>query len=303
MDKQKIIRLILVLLSVLLFLFLFISSTKKAVREVSKKANASVQIFADTRAQVIFNREVFKNYYSCKKRAKKNKSIHNYTKYCSYIVDEAAIPDNGYLTKISRKFYHYNWLSETFSTKDGRLVYKMTNKDKYLKTSQCLFMLLKKIATAFCLDLLLSGLFYFVLIFLKSKSGVWFKTVRSKIICAVLILMALCWYFTFTYSLPGEESGVGTVMLNGSLDSSMGDISLFVKFIITIFAGLLVVKESRVCKHSLWVILFSVIIIIYNPIVPVTQALVAIKMSHIVNILCEIFFIVYLVKEYKSYNT
>lgn len=301
MDKQKIIKIIFIFLSVMFFFSLLTSSTKKAAQEVSKKAGESVQVFATNRAQMIFNAEVFKSYRVCKKRARKNKDIKNYVAYCDDILNEISVPDEGYLTEISPKYYHYNWLSETFSTKSGRLVYKMGKKDKYLKTGRCLLMFLNKFVVAFGLSLVLSVLFYFALLLLKKLSAILLKTKLSRIISSTLIAIFVLTYFTYKFNTLAGGGGVGSVLLNGDISLS-SDVPVILKVMITALAALIVYKEFKVNKYSLWTIGFLVIAFIFNPLIPVIPVLATIGISHFVNLLCEVFFVMYLIKEYKSFN-
>lgn len=285
----------------MLFLFLLNSSVKKAIFEVSAKANASVQIFASEHAQFVFNKEVFKSYRLCKKKAKNNKNIHNYVEYCAYILDEAAIPDDGYLTKISRKFYHYNWISETFSTKYGRVVYKMTAKDKYLKSKQCLFMLVNRFIVSLCTSFLFAVLFYFILVFLQRFFNTVLKSKLSRIIAGGLVLMVCCWYYAYQYNL-GINGGNGAALIQGGL-SLTGDIPVILKITVTALASLIIYKEFKINKYSIWVWSFLLIALIFNPVIPVFPLLSALGLTRFVNTLCEIFFVIYLIKEYKSFNS
>jgi len=300
-DKQKIIKIIFIILSVVLFLFLLISSIKKAIIEVSKKANATVQVFASNRAQMIFNEDVFRSYRLCKKREKTNKKINDYIKYCGTILNEVSIPDEGYLTNISHKFYHYNWRSANFSNKYGRVVYIMNDKDKYLKSGQCFLMLANRFGIAIFKSFLLSVLFYFALILIKKLFTTVLKTTRIKIICGGLILMFLCWYYAYQYNMITGGSGDSLALLNGGL-SLVGDIPVILKIMITILASLIVYKEYKICKYGLWTIGFVIIAFIFNPLIPVIPFLSVVGITRVVNTLCEIFFFIYLVKEYKSFN-
>jgi hypothetical protein len=299
-DKEKIIKIAFIILSVMLFLYLLTSSTKKAVLEVSKKANSSVQIFASNRAQVVFNEEVFRSYRFCKKRAKKNKNIHNYIEYCEGILNEASIPDDGYLTNISRRLYHYNWLSGTYSTKCGRVVYKMTTKDKYLTPGQCWLMIINKFLASLATSVLLAVLFYFALGLLEKLTKILIKTTIGRIIGAVLLMIFAGVYFTYKFHTMSGGGG-GLALLNGNIPLS-SDVPAILKIIITTLSALIVYKEFKVCKYSFWTIGFLLIAFIFNPVIPVVPVLESVGIAHFVNTLCEIFFLIYLFKEYKSFN-
>ena len=285
----------------MLFLYLLTSSTKKAVLEVSKKANSSIQIFASNRAQVVFNDEVFRSYRLCKKRAKNSKNIHNYVEYCAGILNDASIPEDGYLTNISRKFYHYNWLSGTYSTKYGRVIYKMTSKDKYLNPGQCLLMIINKFLTSLAKSVLLAVLFYFTLGLLEKLAKILLKTTIGRIIGAVLLLIFAGVYFTYKFNTMSGGGGGGLALLGGNMPLS-NDVPAILKIIITTLSTLIVYKEFKVCKYSFWTIGFLIIAFIFNPFIPVVPFLESVGIAHLVNIICEIFFIIYLFKEYKSYN-
>lgn len=298
MGKQKIIKISFAILSVVLFLYLLTTSVKKAISDVSIVANASVQIYATNHAQQVFNAEVFRDYRACKKRAKKNKNIKNYVEYCGNILNEASIPDEGYLINISRKYYHYNWLSGTFSDKRGRIVYRLKKKDNYLRAGACLSMLASKIFASLFINVLLSILFYFALNLLKAFSTVFFKPIRNRVISGIIALTALIWYFLCRYNdISGGDAG-RAILLDGGVYSA-GDLSILLKMMITMFAALLVFKEFKIGRYSFWTICFAIIALIFNPLVPVFQFLTYIKLNHITNTLCEIFFVFYLIKEYK----
>jgi len=300
-DKQKIIKIVFIILSIVLFLFLFTSATKKAIGDVSKEANASIQIFASEHAQIIFNKEVFKSYRLCKKRAKKNKNIHNYVEYCEAILNDASIPDDEYLTHISRKFYHYNWLTEKFSIKSGKIVYAMTDKDNYLSSKQCLFMLANRITTSAFTSFMLSVLFYFSLILIQKLSKILFKKTLNKVIAAVGILMFLCWYYAYNFNIDNASGGGMALMSTGV--SLTTNIPAILKTIITILSVLIIYKEFKINKYSFWGIGFLIILFVFNPLFPIVQKLMPMGITNIINIICEIFFVVYLIKEYKSFNT
>lgn len=295
MDKQKIIKIGLIILSIMFFLFLLTSSMKKAILEVSEKANSSVQIFASEHAQVVFNNEVFREYRICKKRVKNEKKIKNYIEYCGFVLDEAAIPDDGYLNKISRKYYHYNWMSGTYATRYGRIVYKLTDKDKYLKPLQCWLMLLNKFLASFFTSFLLTVGFYFTL----KLINILLKSTLGRIFLGVLIAIILGVGFMYKFHTVGGDGG-GDLALHGTKIASSGDVPVLLKVLITTLAALIAYKEFKVCKYSLWTIGFLLIAFIYNPLIPVIQLLSSVGLVHWVNILGEIFFISYLIKEYKN---
>lgn len=302
MDKQKIIKIAFIFLSIVLFLFLLTSYTKKAIKDVSQKANSSVQVFASNHAQIIFNEDVFKSYRICKKKTKKNKNIRNYVEYCEAILNEASIPDvDGYLTNISRKFYHYNWRSESFSNKHGRIIYKMNKQDKYLKSGQCYLMIAKRLGISIFTSFSLSVLFYFALILLQKFFTIVLKTFRSKVIAGGLLLMFLCWYYYYHYTMIIGKVGSGLALLTDKL-ALTEDFPVILKVIITILASLITYKEYKICKYSLWTIGFFLIALIFNPIIPVIPVLSTLKLTHFITTLCEIFFVIYLIKEYKSSN-
>lgn len=301
MDKQKIIKIVFMALSVMLFFYLLSASTKKAYSDVSAKANASTQVFATNHAQLIFNAEVFRDYRVCKKRAKANKKVKNYIEYCSAVLNEASIPDDGYLTNISRKYYHYNWLFETFSTKHGRFIYKMTKKDKYLSSNKCIFMLTSRLLMALGTSLLLSSLFYYALILLQKLAKILLKNTLSRVLTGIAVLFFICGYFAYKYNVMGGEAGVGFNIMNGDI-SLTTDIPVILKIMITALAGLICYKEFKINKLGLWTIGFLIIAFLYNPIVPVVQVLASVGLGGFVNSLSELFFVIYLVKEYKSFN-
>lgn len=301
MDKQKIIKIVFMVLSVVLFFYLLSASAKKAYKEVSEKANSSIQVFATNHAQLIFNAEVFRDYRICKKRAKANKKVKNYIEYCSVVLNEASIPDDGYLTNISRKYYHYNWLFETFSTKHGRFIYKMTKKDKYLSSNKCVFMLTSRLLMALGTSLLLSSLFYFALVLLQRLSRILLKNTLSRILTGVVVLIFCCCYFAYKFNTMGGEVGAGATLMNTDIALS-NDMPAILKVIITALAGLIFYKEFKVNKFGLWTIGFLVIAFVYNPLIPVIQALASVGLGNFINTLSEIFFFIYLIKEYKSFN-
>lgn len=299
MDKQKIIKIGLIVLSIMFFLFLLTSSMKKAILDVSKKANSSVQVFASEHAQIVFNNEVFREYRICKKRAKKDKKIKNYIEYCGFVLDEAVIPYDGYLDNISRKYYHYNWLSGTYVTNYGRIVYKLTDKDKYLKPFQCLLMLLNKFFASFCTSFLLAVAFYFALNLLLKLIKILLKSIAGRIFLGVLIAVILGVGFMCKFYSTGDGSGSDLVLSN-NIAASSEDMPVFLMAMIAILAALIVYKEFKVCKYTLWTIGFSLIAFIYNPLIPVIHFLWSVGLGHLTNILSEIFFVSYLIKEYKS---
>lgn len=300
MDKQKIIKIVFALLSVVLFFYLFTASTKKAYREVAEKANSSIQVFATNHAQLVFNAEVFRDYRTCKKRSKGNKKIKNYLEYCGIILNEASIPEDGYLTNVSRKYYSYNWFFETFSNKNGKFVYKMTKKDKYLSSNRCLFTLVSKMLMALGTSLLLSGLFYFALVLLQRLAKILLKTTMSRVLTGIAVLLFCCGYFAYKYSIEGGGGGTGLNLMSGDIALST-DIPVVLKIMITIMAGLIFYKEFKVNKIGLWTIGFLLIALIFNPIIPILQLFAAIGLGSFVNTLSELFFVIYLVKEYKSF--
>lgn len=302
MDKQKIVKIVFIVLSVTFFLFLLTSFTKKAILEVSKKANSSVQIFASKRAQIVFNYEVFRSYRICNKRTKNNKNVHNHIEYCKWILNEVSIPDNGYLTNISRKFYHYNWLSGTYSTKYGRVVYKMTGKDKYLKPGQCWLMIFSKFLTSLCTSFLLAVLFYFILRLLEKLFKILLKNKIGRIIGIGLIVILACMYFAYKFNTISGGGGGGLALMNSNISLS-SDFPAVLKIIIFTLSALIVYKEFKVCKYSFWTIGFSIIAFIFNPVIPVAPVLSSAGIIHLVNTLCEIFFFIYLFKEYKNFNS
>lgn len=302
MDKQKIIKIVFMFLSLVLFLNLFAASTKKAYREVSEKANSSIQVFATNHAQLVFNAEVFRDYRICKKQAKNNKKIKNYIEYCSAILNEASIPEDGYLVNISRKYYHYNWLFETFSIKKGKFVYKMTQKDKYLSSNRCIFMFTSRIMMALGMSLLLSGLFYFALVLLQRLAKILLKNTLSRILTGVVLLIFCCCYFAFKYNIFGGDEGTGAILMNSDISLS-NDIPAILKIIITTLAGLIFYKEFKINKVSLWTIGFLTIAFVYNPIISIFQVLSSIGLGNFVNTFSELFFVIYLIKEYKSFSS
>lgn len=301
MDKQKIIKIAFAVLTVVLFFYLLTGSTKRAYKAVSEKANSSIQIFATNHAQLVFNAEVFRDYRNCKKRAKSNKKIKNYVEYCSAVLNDASIPEDGYLTNISRKYYKYNWLFETFSDKHGKFVYKMTKKDKYLSSNRCVFMFVSKMLMAIGTSLLLSGLFYFALVLLQRLSKILLKSTLSRILTGVAVLIFCCGYFAYKYSIEGGGGGTGLNLMNGDISLST-DIPVVLKIMITTLAGLIFYKEFKVNKLGLWTIGFLVMAIVFNPIISIFQVFAAIGLGGLVNTLSELFFVIYLVKEYKSFS-
>lgn len=288
-------------LSVVLFFYLLTASTKRAYKEVSEKANSSIQVFATNHAQLVFNAEVFRDYRTCKKRSKSNKKIKNYLEYCGIILNEASIPEDGYLTNISRKYYRYNWLFETFSDKHGKFTYKMTKKDKYISSNRCLFMFVSKMLMALGTSLLLSGLFYFALVLLQRLAKILLKTTLSRILTGIAVLLFCCGYFAFRYSVEGGGGGTGFNLMSGDI-SLTTDIPVVLKIMITTLAGLIFYKEFKVNKVSMWAIGFLLIAIIFNPIVPIIQIFVMIGLGSFVTTLSELFFVIYLIKEYKSFT-
>lgn len=302
MNKQKIIKIVFMFLSLVLFFNLFAASTKKAYREVSEKANSSIQVFATNHAQLVFNAEVFRDYRTCKKQAKTNKKIKNYIEYCSSVLNEASIPEDGYLINISRKYYHYNWLFETFSTKNGRFVYKMTKKDKYLSSNRCVFMLTSRMIMGLGTSLLLSGLFYFALVLLQRLAKILLKSTLSRVLTVVAVLIFCCCYFAFKYSIMGGDEGTGTMLVSSDVALS-NDMPVILKIMITILAGLIFYKEFKINKVSLWTIGFLTIALVYNPIIPIVQVLASIGLGNFVNTFSELFFVIYLIKEYKSFSS
>lgn len=285
----------------MLFLFLLISSTKKAIVDVSKKANESVKVFASDNAQQIFNEEVFKSYHLCRKRAQKNKNINNSVESCEAILNEVSIPENGFLTKISHKFYHYNWLSEKFSTKNGKIVYKMTDKDKYLKSKRCFFMLAKKFVISIFTSSIFSVLFYFALILMQKLLNKLLNSTLSRRIGIGLFLFLLC-YCSYKFNLINGLGKGNLALINGGISLS-GDLPVSLKVIITIFSSLIVYKEFKINKYSLWTVGFSLMALIFNPIIPIILFLTSLGIIHFVSTVCEIFFCIYLIKEYKSFSS
>lgn len=288
-------------LSVVLFFYLLTASTKRAYREVSEKANSSIQVFATNHAQLVFNAEVFRDYRTCKKRAKGNKKIKNYLEYCGIILNEASIPEDGYLTSVSRKYYKYNWLFETFSDKHGKFTYKMTKKDKYLSSNRCVFMFVSKMLMAIGTSLLLSGLFYFALVLLQRLAKILLKTTMSRVLTGVAVLLFCCGYFAYRYSIEGGGGGTGFNLMNGDISLST-DIPIVLKIMITTLAGLIFYKEFKVNKVGMWTIGFLLIAIIFNPIIPIISVFASIGLGSFVNTLSELFFVIYLIKEYKSFS-
>lgn len=301
MDKQKIIRIAFAALTIMLFFYLLTGSTKRAYREVSEKANSSVQVFATNRAQMAFNAEVFRDYRTCKKRSKDNKKIKNYLEYCGIILNEASIPEDGYLVNISRKYYKYNWFFETFSDEHGKFVHKMTKKDKYLSSNRCLFMLVSKMLMALGTSLLLSGLFYFALVLLQRLAKILLKTTLSRVLTGIAILIFCCAFFAYKYSIEGGGGGTGLNLMSGDISLST-DIPIVLKIMITTLAGLIFYKEFKVNKIGMWTIGFLLIAIIFNPIIPIIQLFAMIGLGSFVNTLSELFFVIYLIKEYKSFS-
>lgn len=299
MDKQKIIKNLFIIFSVVLFVFSFVKLAKKAVFDVSNIASSSVQVFATNRAQTIFNLDVFREYRACKIKAKKNAMVHDYVRYCIGILNNAAVPKEGYLQNISSKFYHYHWLSETFSNKYGRIVYKMDKKDIYLSKWQCLFMLAGKFCYAFLTSLILSILCYLGLIFLQKFA---LKSVKTRILLGGIIMMALFWGFAYKLNVSSGGGAGGNILLSGG-DAYVGDLPVLLKFIITILSTLIVYKEFKICKYSFWTIGFALMVFVYNPIIPIVKFLTYIKLSHIVNKLFQAFFAIYLIKEYRNSNS
>lgn len=302
MDKQKIIKIAFMVLSVVLFFYLLSASSKKAYWTVSEKANASIQVFATNHAQLIFNAEVFRDYRVCKKRAKGNKKVKNHIEYCSAVLNEASIPEDGYLTNISRKYYHYNWFFETFSNKHGKFIYKMTKNDKYISANRCVFMLTAKLLMALGTSLLLSSLFYFALILLQKLAKILLKTTKSRILTGIVLLIFCCGYFAYKYTIMSGESGTSLNLISSDISLST-DIPIVLKIIVTILAGLIFYKEFKVNKFSLWTIGFLTIAFVYNPFISVIQALAVVGLGSFVNTLSELFFVIYLIKEYKSFNS
>ncbi len=301
MDKQKIIKIAFATLTVILFFYLLTGSTKRAYRDVSKKANSSIQIFATNHAQLVFNAEVFRDYRTCKKRAKDNKKIKNHLEYCSVLLNDASIPEDGYMKNVSRKYYNYNWLLETFSDKHGKFVYKMTKKDKYLSSNRCVFMLASKILMAIGTSLLLSGLFYFALVLLQRLAKILLKNTLSRVLTGIAVLLFCCGFFAYKYSIDGGGGGTGFNLMSGDISLST-DIPVVLKIMITTMAGLIFYKEFKVNKIGLWTIGFLLIAIIFNPVVPIIQVFAAIGLGSFVNTLSELFFVIYLIKEYKSFS-
>lgn len=302
MDKQKIIKIAFMVLSVVLFFYLLTASTKRAYREVSEKANSSIQVFATNHAQLVFNAEVFRDYRNCKKRAKGNKKIKNYVEYCSAVLNEVSIPEDGYLTNVSRKYYSYNWFFETFSNKKGKFTYKMTKKDKYLSSNRCLFTFVSKILMAIGTSLLLSGLFYFAMVLLQRLTKILLKTTMGRVLTGVAVALFCCVYFAYKYSIEGGGGGTGLNLMNGDISLST-DIPVVLKIMITTMAGLIFYKEFKVNKIGLWTIGFLLIAIVFNPFIPIIQVFASIGIGGFVNTLSELFFVIYLIKEYKSFSS
>lgn len=301
MDKQKIIKIAFAALTVMLFFYLLTGSTKRAYKVVSEKANSSIQVFATNHAQLVFNAEVFRDYRACKKKSKGNKKIKNYVEYCSVVLNDVSIPEDGYLTTISRKYYRYNWFFETFSDRHGKFVYKMTKKDKYFSSNRCVFMLFSKLLMALGTSLLLSGLFYFALVLLQRLSKILLKSTISRILTGIAVLLFCCGYFAYKYNIDGGGGGTGLNLINGDIALST-DIPVVLKIMITVLAGLIFYKEFKVNKLGLWTIGFLLIAIIFNPVIPIIQFFAMIGLGSFVNTLSELFFVIYLIKEYKSFS-
>lgn len=298
MDNLKITKIIFILLTAVFFLVFTILFVEPAYREVSKKAEDSIQIALNEDTKKIFYDNILNKYSQCKIKTEKHKRVHKHFKNCEKILKEMALIDNDkkVLTNISKYYYSYNWQEEYFLSLSGKIVYKMTDKDQYLTSKQCWNIFIKKIIIAVFKSFILSLMFYFVLVsiqdFLKDAT----KNYLKLGIYLGLFLITFFGMYSSSFDFT-KELGQGVPNLPGNNFNLPHTIGVDIKIIVTILAGLIIYKEFYFSKPGFWFWGFCIIAIIFNPVIPIP---IGYKIVNFVNLIVLIFFFSYLVKEYNN---
>lgn len=252
-DKKT---LIIGLLSLIVFIFsaLYILFGYGIDDKVQSEAYKKIKIFANediTKKYNDYKNQTVKNYLECIDKHKGFFDSYKELK-CGKKPEIKTIEPNTYilyggsLDILGLREYQYDWKNEKFVNYSGEVLHKLSENDEYLTAQECWQLFFEKAYTPLLIALLGSISFYFLCflcLFVFNKIP---KDNFHIFAYFCIVILTTCVFFP-----PDEDYGFYT----------------FTRLIITTLSGLIIYKQYKINPQSLWLVVFGIIALLFNPFV------------------------------------